>query len=67
MGKIVYMYNPCCVCGNNDFDAFLIKDDRDLADGTPCIRCPECGRYGSTANWNRVNGSIIEDPDPVAV
>jgi len=62
MGEIVHMYNPCRVCGNTEFDMVVARDDKDLPDDTPCIVCPYCGRYGSVANWNKVNGYMPEDP-----
>ena len=43
------------------------KDHKTLADGTPCIVCKKCGRYGSTANWNKVNAINTEPPPPIAV
>ena len=55
MGEIRYIYNPCRICGNNEFELKYTQGDTTLADGTPCIVCPNCGRYGSAAKWNLVN------------
>ena len=55
--KALYFYAACIVCGNNDFISF-VSDARHkgVPEGTPCIVCPKCGRFGSTANWDAVNG-----------
>jgi len=54
--NLTYMYSPCVVCGNNDFVSFL-SDERHtgVEIGTPCLSCPECGRFGSVENWDAVN------------
>ena len=53
--NVIPMYNPCILCGNEDFRMFR-SDERHngVPMGTPCILCP-CGRFASTQNWNEVN------------
>ena len=71
MGKILYFYNPCATCGNDELRLVEDTDHKLSIAGGIRLICVKCGRNTKPEVWNDFNGTTQPtepiNPEPIAI